>query len=342
MRSIVIILVSTCLSAAPLRARCQEVVPAISARPGQPAVTRAVKYLSQELVRWRSEKSCHSCHHFGDAARVLYLAKRRGYPVDNAVLEPSLRMLREPSRWETDAGDEPFQDHRLSAIQYSSALRQAAQAKADEAWDLPRNTAARLVASHQQTNGLWKISAGGLVGSPITYGNILATAIARQVLREADDERFPSRIAAADRWLREQQPHAVVDLAGLILGLDSATDEAAQRQRERARRLLIKAQQADGGWGMFANHPAEVFDTAIAVIALSSLTGDAEASTGVDRGQRYLRANQLPEGCWPETTRPAGSESYAHRVSTTAWALQALLMTPERDQGGQLREPSSP
>jgi hypothetical protein len=47
----------------------------------------------------------------------------------------------------------------------------------------------------------------------------------------------------------------------------------------------------------------------------------------IDRGRAYLLESQLADGSWPETTRPAGAESYAHRVSTTAWATMALLAT---------------
>jgi len=36
---------------------------------------------------------------------------------------------------------------------------------------------------------------------------------------------------------------------------------------------------------------------------------------------------QQPAGGWPETTRPSGGVSYAEHISTTAWALYALLET---------------
>jgi hypothetical protein len=45
------------------------------------------------------------------------------------------------------------------------------------------------------------------------------------------------------------------------------------------------------------------------------------------RGRAWLIAQQDEEGGWRETTRPAGAESYAHRISTTGWATLALLRT---------------
>jgi hypothetical protein len=46
---------------------------------------------------------------------------------------------------------------------------------------------------------------------------------------------------------------------------------------------------------------------------------------GITRGRDYLRQQQLDDGSWPETTRPPNQESYAQRISTTGWALLALL-----------------
>jgi hypothetical protein len=63
--------------------------------------------------------------------------------------------------------------------------------------------------------------------------------------------------------------------------------------------------------------PAEVFDTAIVVLAL----GGKEA----EHGRAWLVKMQEKDGGWPETTRPSGSQSYAERISTTAWVVYALL-----------------
>ena len=38
---------------------------------------------------------------------------------------------------------------------------------------------------------------------------------------------------------------------------------------------------------------------------------------------------QEADGSWPETTRPPGADSYAQRISTTGWALLALLSIPD-------------
>jgi hypothetical protein len=70
-----------------------------------------------------------------------------------------------------------------------------------------------------------------------------------------------------------------------------------------------------------------VFDTALVVVALSRQPESEEIKTWLKRGRAYLIRTQQEDGSWPETTRPSGAESYAQRISTTAWATQALLAT---------------
>ena len=95
--------------------------------------------------------------------------------------------------------------------------------------------------------------------------------------------------------------------------------------RERALVLLRKGESPDGGWGPFVNSPPEVFDTALVVLALAAQQPTSELSAFIARGRKYLLAEQSPDGSWPATTRPAGADSYAQQLSTTGWALQALL-----------------
>jgi hypothetical protein len=64
------------------------------------------------------------------------------------------------------------------------------------------------------------------------------------------------------------------------------------------------------------------------VLALRRIEGvEKETADLIRQGRSYLIANQLPDGNWRETTRPAGAESLAQRLSTTGWATLALLAT---------------
>jgi hypothetical protein len=126
--------------------------------------------------------------------------------------------------------------------------------------------------------------------------------------------------------------------------LDANHDPDAVSERHRLLKLLADGQSTDGGWGPYVTAPPEVYDTAIALLALTALR-DAARSTRptslrvhpggplvnleemIARGRRYLIARQFDDGSWLETTRPTGAESYAQRLSTTAWATMALLVS---------------
>ena len=45
------------------------------------------------------------------------------------------------------------------------------------------------------------------------------------------------------------------------------------------------------------------------------------------RSRVFLVLRLLTTGSWRETTRPAGSQSYAQRMSTAGWAAVALFET---------------
>jgi squalene cyclase len=120
-----------------------------------------------------------------------------------------------------------------------------------------------------------------------------------------------------------------------VLALGTERDEAARTHRQRALATLVRGQGKDGGWGPYPTVSAEVFDTALVVLALAVLRADAdlaasaysgeELSRAISRGREYVLRSQLTDGSWPETTRPTNQESYAQRISTTGWALLALI-----------------
>ena len=146
----------------------------------------------------------------------------------------------------------------------------------------------------------------------MTYGVVLATYMAIETLKAADSVRFREPVARADSWLWQQKSRSTPEAAALVMALNSGPALAA----------LKRAQASDGGFGPYANSPSEPFDTAIALLALKATGNNGEA---LRRARVWLIAAQQPDGSWVETTRPAGSQSYAQRISTSAWATIALL-----------------
>ena len=298
-----------------------------SAFAGQPQptanspVARAVAYLAVEVPRWRREHPCYSCHNNGDATRALIAASARGHAVGNAI-DDSLAWLATPERWESNARRGGSEELPLARIQFASAL--AAMVSAGRAAPDALDRAAALLVVHQQDDGSWRLSESQTLGGATFYGTSLATAMARRILAGTKARASDRALARANAWLRSTSPTTVLDASSVLIGLDRDADAAAVAQRQKCLDVLKRGQGPDGGWGPYVTSQSEPFDTALALLALLTVR-NAESTEMIPRAREYLVGSQNSDGSWPETTRPPNGESYAQRISTTAWALLALL-----------------
>ena len=274
---------------------------AASAALAQSPEQRAADYLAAEVRAWRPDNGCFSCHNNGDGARALYAARMAGLEVTAGVLDETADWLRRPGDWDDNQGEPGFSDQSLARVQWAATLTASGDAVALAA-------AVERLAADQTEDGSWPGDAAGSVGSPATWGRALRTAMALRAFRAAGSDRYAAEVAAAEAWLAALEPRTTPEAAALVFALSSET----------GRRFIRDAQASDGGWGPYPNAPSEVFDTALAVLALDD-------PGLVEQGKAYLRQAQLKPGGWLETTRPSGSQSYAQHISTTAWALMALL-----------------
>jgi hypothetical protein len=311
----------------------QDAASAGKADPIAAAVTRGVAYLTTEVPKWRAEHPCYSCHNNGDAARALLVAGAKGYDI-GASLDDTLNFLKQPALWAQNKGrDGSGDDTTLARIQFASALAVAERHGRAASTDV--EAAAKLLAANQQADGSWTLDQSQSIASPVTYGAIIATWSARTTLIASGMQPDHFTIAQADRWLRGATPENVIDAAGTLLGLDLASDVMAENLRRTCLQIVRQGQSPAGGWGPYVTAPPQVFDTAMAVLALSLLDTEPrlarstyraeELKEAIAKGKAYLVARQRRDGSWPETTRPADQESYAQRISTTGWAMLALL-----------------
>jgi hypothetical protein len=297
-------------------------------KPATPEA-RALAYLSREVPRWHAKNKCYSCHNNGDAARALYVARRAGHTIPDEALADTSRWLTRPGEWEKKVDGDRGQDTGLARLQFATALVEAVDAGLVKDRKALGQAAAQ-IAKSQAKDGSWPVGNADLVGGPTTYGIVLATCQARGVLRKADKDAYRDQLARADRWARSRDVKNVLDAAALLLYLERSADAAAQKQRERCLALLRKGESKEGGWGPYVTSAPEVFDTALAVLALVSQPDSDERRAMLKRGRAYLIAAQEKDGHWPETTRPSGDTSYAQRLSTSGWAALALLATSEK------------
>jgi outer membrane protein assembly factor BamB len=328
-------LASPAIAGGEIYLRTEKALYAIGSSPEEGAVS----YLAREVPRWRRENGCSSCHHQGDGARALYAARRASLPVPAAATAETSEWLARPERWGDNKGDPAFSDERLAGVQFAAALlaaKEAGEPAAGAAAAL--GDAARLIARLQADDGSFRFAATAEPGAPVAWGTRLATLLARDVLRAAGDGdedagRDPDgelarRAEKAGEWLEGAEVRNVFEAAVALLALGAKDDATSRERRGRALELIARGQAEDGGWGPYAASAPEPFDTALVLLALrAGPAGDAAVEERIRRGREHLAATQLADGSWPPTTRPPGAESYAHRVSTTAWVAMALLAT---------------
>jgi hypothetical protein len=252
-------------------------------------------------------------------------------PEVKTAIDDTLRWLRQPERWHANPGGEGgSDDKRLARIQFGYAATVASAASLVPADALKR--IASIVKADQRPDGSWRLDSSDSLGSPATYGTALATAFARRaLLRSGDDSTVPA-VSRAEEWLKSLPIHNVPDAAAIIFTFADGIPAAPNWRL--AQQLLQKGQGQDGGWGPYVTSPAESFDTALALLALcdasrreSEVFTPAALKSAIESGRAYLLRQQLEDGSWPETTRPSGQSSYAQRISTTAWALLAMIET---------------
>jgi hypothetical protein len=299
---------------------------------------RAVSYLAAEVPRWPRENRCFSCHNSGDGARALYAARAAGVEVPDEALAATSTWLRDPGSWNADPRYRDYGDPEFTSLQFASALIAGTAARA-VAGRAAVERAGEIAAKGQLPDGSWRGGSEGTVGSPTAYSQHLATYAGARILAAAGAEHDAARERAV-AWLRERAPANVHQAAVLLLGASPQGDFPGEERLAECLALIRQGASPGGGWGAYANAAPEAFDTALVLLGLARLKARVAAGTRaedreraaeiapwIESGREFLRRTQRADGSWQETTRPPGAESYALRISTTAWAVIALLAT---------------
>ena len=287
------------------------------------AIEKAIRFLEEHVASWPAENGCYSCHNNSDAALALLKARKLGWFVKEKAMEDTLDWLAAPDRWGQQKGDPNVSDQALADLQFTYALGEAIAA--DLIFDKGQVLeAAQLLMAHQSPEGDWIIEDSDALGSPAAPGNALATFKAWNFLSMIENPILVDSHQKAERRLLKLVPQSVTDHAVQLLLL-AKLDQKKSPQVAELLLDLIQSQTSHGGWGPYAQRPAENFDTSLAVLALIPYSGQVEVLSAVDQGVSFLLKEQLEDGSWGETTRPSGGESYAQWISTSAWAAIALL-----------------
>ncbi len=289
------------------------------AAPLSPVVAKGAAYLRQELTKSRN----------GDAIRALLEAGARGYEVGTA-LDETLNFLKAPAAWDQYKPPAGAVDPRLVRIQFASALAVAERHGKAASTDLA--VAAKLLVADQSADGSWLPDQALGADTPESYGAVLATWSARTALIASGMQPDTFTIVQADRWLRGLTVETVADALAMLLALDLTGDVMAEGLRRTALSLVRAAQRPSGGWSADAESAPQIFETALAVLALCALNVEPrtarstyrpeELLAAIAKGKAFIESQQRPDGSWPESS---GKAADLQRMSITGWALLALL-----------------
>ena len=181
--------------------------------------------LVKEVPKWKAEHPCYSCHNNGDATRALLVAGAKGYDIGTS-LDDTLAFLKQPATWDQNKAPGGVDDKALARVQFASALAVAERHGKAASTDL--QAAAKLLVADQKADGSWTFDDSQSIGSPTTYGPILATWSARSTLIASGMQPDFFSIVQADRWIRGLAPESVLDAAGTS-ALDLSSDVMAEK-----------------------------------------------------------------------------------------------------------------
>lgn len=175
--------------------------------------------------------------------------------------------------------------------------------------DLNTDAVAMLLLNHQMEDGHWAY--GPEARPPLCADTLAQTVLSMRGLQlyapRVDQAAYAKSIQLSAKWIAEFRPKTNYDLAWRLLGLAwLAKDQDAIL---KARRDLLAAQRADGGWSDIPSMETSAFTTGLAMMAIGG-SGLPVSDAAYEHGVRYLLSTQLDDGSWHVPTRAAGFQPY--------------------------------
>lgn len=317
-------------------------LPAVESDDARRAIVRALEFLEADVVKWRKEHDCATCHHGVMTVWALSEASRRGIGV-----KPE--SLAEITQW-TKAGvlaqiDQPRDARPGWNMVSTPALYLAAMSRSVPAQDVVGPKEYRQIAGHllrhQESDGSWIWSSAPAKNRapPVFESDEVATLLALGALGAAPpgDPMDQASIQIARRegiaWLKQASPSDTTQAAALRLLTKKWGGVSADQLRSDVDSLVQRA-NPDGGWPQIPGARSDAYATgqALYILRLAGADGDREA---LRRGVRFLIDTQQADGSWLMTRRGhPGATPTKNVVPITyfgaAWGTLGLLRAVEK------------
>lgn len=293
-------------------------------RPVQRSIEKAIPWLENDMVAWRTTNGCAACHHGPMYVWSINTAKRAGYGVNQQQLQdytkwliesPDARVFPAGKSAEQLAKSDDAADRMTAAMMGHRNLSQPSLYLAHALNALPADdpltvTGWQKLASHWSEAQMEDGSFAGRKGWPPIFNTPQIHTLTAVTALDSRPQNLPLSRDAADlldsirkeaRTFLAKQP-ADETHQGLVLRLldvsRSDTSEALALKDK-----FIGLQRKDGGWAQTSDRDSDAFATGQSLYALNQ-AGVSDSDPAVRRALAFLAKTQLADGTWPMQSRP--------------------------------------
>jgi N-acyl-D-amino-acid deacylase len=309
------------------------------ADPVRAAVEKGLKRIEAGLRNYPEHRQCFSCHHQATGVFSLSAARRRGFPMDGALLEEQITFSTRTFRNKANISRGQGVGGEVTSVVYVLHTLAAVEHPQDET----TTALVKYLLVRQRKDGAWPVPAFGnrppSMGSPHTNTG-LALGVLKKYAPAGEGTEFAELRSKSEEsvrkglaWLKESKPSSTEDRVFHLRGLVDGGAEA--KWVEEARSALAGEQRPDGSWGQLKEMSGDAYATGTALVALRKAGLPAE-HPAYQRGVKYLLGTQREDGAWVVQTRSRplqrffdngdpGGKSQFISFAATGWAVLALL-----------------
>ena len=315
----------------------------VTQRSADLAIRPALHRIQASLTVFVQKSACVSCHHQGLGVMTLTQAAQHQFDVDKNVIGECFGQMAEDGKAGAAATHAAVQDAKyikmLPAVHLGDQVYGGAYILgALHSGGVPSNPGfgegVTIMGRLQLPDGRFNSIQRGIM----EHSDIMTTGLTLSILKaywpQDQSDEFNKMANKAKAWATSTRTTSAEDLAGRLLVLSEAGDQANQIPATAA--ALMKAQRSDGGWGIPQRQVSDSYTTGACIYALRTAAKIEATNANLKRAEAFLIRTQEDDGSWYEpkltpaynnhfdSAFPHGYDQFAS-FAGTCWATLGLL-----------------